>query len=222
VLTVRYAPDGSLQWANQFDGAKTYETRAATAIGTDGIGNVIVGSVSFAPETFSQGKLTVLKYAPTGELLWQDVLKKPENNSSLGDILVQLDGSIYVAGTIDDDFATIKLDTSGAKLWARYYSANATPDHSADLARGIARDDQGNVYVGGNVQGDGVSTRDGFGMVKYSPDGEELWAKTFGKFENGMLDAVAVEADRPRGRGYITGTSMNPNFAKAGIVTAKF
>jgi hypothetical protein len=60
--------------------------------------------------------------------------------------------SIYGAG--NNDAFLSKWDSSGALLWASYYGGSAD-----DVARGVACDSMGNVYIGGHTNSvDGITT----------------------------------------------------------------
>jgi hypothetical protein len=82
-------------------------------------------------------------------------------------------GNVYVTGAsrgsgVSDDYATVKYDSSGLKLWVRRYNG---PGNGLDVASDITVDDYGNVYVTGTSRNSG--SREDFVTVKYVQTG--LW-----------------------------------------------
>ena len=63
-------------------------------------------------------------------------------------------GNVYVTGkslgAADYDYATIKYNKNGIVLWVKCYSG---PVNQFDVARSIAVDRSGNVYVTGQTEG---------------------------------------------------------------------
>src|SRR5262252_8382532 len=89
------------------------------------------------------------------------------------------DGNIYVTGRSAGDgtgidFFTIKYSPDGKELWSRRYDG---PAHGEDIARALAIDAQGNVYVTGESLSDETSMD--FATIKYDPDGNELWVRRY-------------------------------------------
>jgi streptogramin lyase len=108
-------------------------------------------------------------------------------------------GNAYVTGWISvgldvENYATIKYDTNGNRLWGARYDG---PLHG-DRAEAVAVDSDGNVYVTG--QSSGPSGSLDYATVKYDPDGNQLWVARYrgGDFPT----AIAVDA---AGNAYVTG-----------------
>jgi len=78
---------------------------------------------------------------------------------------VYVTGESYGSGT-DFDYATVKYYPDGDTAWARRYN---DPGDTTDLARAIAVNDSGHVYVTGSS-----------GTIKYDPAGNELWVGLWG------------------------------------------
>lgn len=79
--------------------------------------------------------------------------------------------------------------------WVSRYNGNGL-----DLARDIAVDDSGNVYVTGFSDFD-------YATIKYSPDGETLWVRRYNGIGDSSDEATALAVDG-NGNVYVTGYSQ--------------
>ncbi|HBG27446.1 MAG: hypothetical protein A2Y10_02640 [Planctomycetes bacterium GWF2_41_51] len=83
-------------------------------------------------------------------------------------------------------FAMTPIDN----LWTKTYSGLSNSD---DYAADIAADSNGNVYVTGYAKYSG--TNYDFTTVKYAPDGNQLWIKTYNRNTSNNDYALAITAD---------------------------
>ncbi len=84
-------------------------------------------------------------------------------------------GNVYVTGSSDGDYVTVKYGPTGSQLWAARYDG---PRHGLDTPTAIVVDSAGNVYVTGASYGGNpalAGTDFDFATVKYDPAGDELW-----------------------------------------------
>ena len=93
-------------------------------------------------------------------------------------IAVDDSGNVCVTGGslgtgTDRDYATIKYTRSGDSSWVRRFNGH---ENGFDVARDIAVDDSGNVYVTGTSVA---------ATIKYDKFGNELWLRRFGQFSAG-------------------------------------
>ncbi len=99
--------------------------------------------------------------------------------------------------------------------WAAIYNGSAS---GADFARSFKVDGTGNTYIVG------ASDESGTGMdctlVKYNPEGEQLWAAHFNGTDNLADWAYAVAVD-PSGNAYITGETTSTASGKD-FITIKY
>ncbi len=104
-------------------------------------------------------------------------------------------GNVYVTGSSEGDYATIKYSPDGDTLWVRRYSGSASA---------LAVDDSGNVYVTGWSYGSG--TFDDYATIKYAPNGDSLWVRRYNGPGNDydLPFALALDGD---GNVYVTGES---------------
>jgi hypothetical protein len=137
---------------------------------------------------------------------WTAYFGGPDNEQDMpSDIAIDGNGNVYVTGyinsnTTDDDYATVKYNSSGVQQWARYYNNNSRNDE--DIAFGIAVDQAGNSYVTGYSTG-GAPNYDDIVTIKYDPDGNVLWTRnyTYTYYDEKAYD-VAIDA---AGNCYVTG-----------------
>ncbi|MBX2980355.1 MAG: hypothetical protein KF905_13750 [Flavobacteriales bacterium] len=176
-----------------------------------------------------EADIFVLKYAPTGNLLWARGFGGPGPDMAFG-IALDPQGNVLVSGGFqqtatfgsggpsitsqgDYDVFVLKLDPQGNVLWVRSFGGS-----TYDASFSVAADAQGNVVVTGYFTGTvdmdpgpgsfpltTAGSADAF-IVKLDPQGGFLWARQFGGTGNDQVDAVAVHAD---GRVVVTGRFTN-------------
>ncbi|MBI1184483.1 T9SS type A sorting domain-containing protein [bacterium] len=136
-------------------------------------------------------------------------------------ISVDADGNIYTVGdfeaTVDfnpgsasfnltsngnNDIFIQKMDASGNFLWAESFGNQAT-----DFATGLVLDKAGNVYISGTFSisadfdpGAGTYTLTSAGVadvfvLKLSPDGDLIWARSFGGNDNDYANYITLDPD---------------------------
>ncbi len=134
---------------------------------------------------------------------WSATYNGPANSFDGGfAVAVDSHGNAYVTGgsseAVGSAFATLKYDTNGTLLWvARYHGIGGG---GADV-RHLAVDKQDNVIVAG------ISFEEwsyDWTIIKYDPDGNELWVAHYGSPACGddQLNALAVDDS---GNVFVTG-----------------
>jgi len=127
-------------------------------------------------------------------------------------IAVDSAGSVYVTGTSANyaeenftslDYATVKYDTKGKRLWVRRYDG---PKHYIDQAAAIAVDRDGNVYVTGTSMG--LRSGYDYATIKYDTNGKPQWVRRYDG-PAGMNDTATALAVDSSGNVYVTGKSEN-------------
>jgi uncharacterized delta-60 repeat protein len=195
--TIKYDTNGIPQWVARYTGPRMIDSPSAIAL--DIQGNVYVTGFSHGTNSGYDPDFATVKYSPEGTELWVARYNAHTNPVSTADIphamLVNGAGQVYVTGGSVSpqgsmDFLTIKYDTSGTQLWVRRYNS---PALRVDSANSIGIDGFGNIYVGG------ISERyDGghdVAVVKYAPDGTQLWASHFPAAKYGQLPSMAMKVD---------------------------
>ncbi len=194
---IKYDPNGSQLWAvcNSEPGGDR--------IALDAAGNIY---------TTHSG---ISKYDPNGNLLWS----VPDHNiipDSATLLALDNSGNACVAGKCDSNYATIKYDTNGSRLWMAIYNGTG---NSLDTPHALAVDGTGNVYVTGESPGDGTGLD--YATIKYDPNGNQLWVARYDCNDLGMPGdnyGRDVTVDN-LGNVYVTGgESVHPD----GYATVKY
>lgn len=132
------------------------------------------------------------------------------------DIVCDDDGNVYVTGwcwngdcwlgLTDDDYATIKYDSTGTEVWVAQYNG---PANGQDRAQALAVDAQGNVYVAGHSNGttymDPVYD---YATLKYSASGEQQWVQRYDGPAGGNDWCMALALD-DAANVYVAGCSQS-------------
>lgn len=159
----------SAEWIRTYDGHGERDDATGIAVGPQG--NVYVTGWSVVESGDNQ--YATVKYAPDGTQLWVATFDDPAGRwDEAYAIAVDGAGNAYVTGrSYSNGFAavTIKYDADGVEQWVRRST-------TAGFSKSIALDAGGNVYVAGI--GHRANTQD-FVLTKYSPDGDELWVRTY-------------------------------------------
>jgi hypothetical protein len=115
-------------------------------------------------------------------------------------------GNVYLTGTSEGngtgcDYATVKFDSVGNRLWVARYDGPASGD---DEAEAITLDANGNVCVTGSSEDEGGYLD--FATVAYSPGGVQLWVTRYQGLTECDDYPTAIAADG-LGNVYVTGSS---------------
>ncbi len=134
-------------------------------------------------------------------------------------------GNVVVVGeartgptTNDVDIAVVKYSQGGDTLWIQYFNGN---QNKRDVARAVACDDSGNVYVAGESYG--TSNYD-MVLVKFDADGNPQWSRRYNGAADGEDGAMAV-AVSGLGDVYVVGYSdgdASPVLRQDDMITAKY
>ncbi|NOS84724.1 MAG: hypothetical protein HOP31_06255 [Ignavibacteria bacterium] len=165
-ITIKYNSAGVQKWIQRYNGTST-GFDYATSIAIDGSGNIYVTGYSEKNTgPIYEYDYTTIKYDSTGNQKWMQRYDGPGKKEDYAySVKVDRLGNVYVTGNSwgnDEDYATIKYDSTGAQKWVQRYSG---PGNSTDIPRSLAVDDFGNAYVTGSSNGSG--TGNDYFTVKY-------------------------------------------------------
>jgi hypothetical protein len=200
VVTVKYADDGTEEWAAVYDGGLEDH---AYAIEVDDQGNTtVVGSVFVDAYMGQHWDLQALSYDRRGRLRWSarwDGFYEDRGT----DVAIDDDGNVYVTGRTDTgssfDVLTVKYRPNGKREWVKKWDS---PNGLNDTGVAIDVGADGNSYVAATTGGPGAGDAT---TISYSPDGTLRWAK----IEAGVADDRAVDLETgPDGNIYVLTTYM--------------
>lgn len=202
--TIKYSPEGNELWVRRYNGAEN-SVDEVVALALDNSGNVIVTGKSIGLN--NRFNYATIIYSSDGIEQWVRRYSSAGNRSDVPyAIAVDGAGNVFVTGSggSDDstiytsDFLTIKYDLSGNQQWIAKYDG---PGNDSDIARAIAVDDSGNVYITGISVGEGwwydIAT------IKYDSSGIEQWVS---RFNSGFVYDLALDQS---GNVYVTGVSSD-------------
>jgi len=182
--TIKYYPNGDTVWVRTYWGPGSWHDDWLSDIEVDDSGNVYVTGYVYDFDAANDDCITI-KYSANGSISWARRYQGSANSEDAGNkITLDDSGNVYVAGTV-----TIKYDANGNEKWV------ASPGGD-----GIALDEAGNVYVAATVNRD-------YCTVKFSPDGHQLWMKTYNG-PAGTDDFAKDVALDDSGNVYVTGHSQ--------------
>lgn len=160
LFVLRFAPDGTLVWQ-----------RIRAAAGGEGIavgpdGNVYVAGVAPRPGGFVESDMVLIRLDPQGLLVWQRAYSAAEIADARGGVSVAADGSVYVAGGIQEvtrsgdavnDTLIAKFAQDGSLLWDRGYGGK-----QGDFPGGVVALAGGSILIGGETASFGAGDDDAF------------------------------------------------------------
>jgi hypothetical protein len=204
--TIKYLPNGDTAWVRRYNGPGNLGDKAHALV-VDGLGNVYVTGYSYGSGTYAD--YATIKYLPNGDTAWIRRYNGPGNGDDKawdlaldGSGNVYVTGSIYISGT-DYDCATIKYLANGDTAWVRRYNGPGNPD---DVTSHLAVDDSGNVYATGGSLWSSPEIIVDFLTIKYLPNGDTVWIRTYSGPGNSEDYAHALALDGS-GNLYVTGES---------------
>ncbi|HET6348899.1 MAG TPA: FlgD immunoglobulin-like domain containing protein [Candidatus Krumholzibacteria bacterium] len=251
VFLAKYDANGAFQWSQRFGGTGL---DGARAVAFDGAGNIVMtgyfgGSVSFggAPLTGGAHDIFVAKFDGSGAHQWSHYYGGAGIDEGM-DVAVDASGNVLIAGqyvgAVDFgggpvsafgglDAFVLKLDAAGVYQWTRC-AGSINPD----VARGVAVDASGNVFLTGSFSGSidpgsgpltSAGSTDAF-LAKYAADGTPQWSARIGGTGADSGQQLGVDAS---GSVVVTGIyngaflakydtdgvpQWNQNFASSGLV----
>ncbi len=99
-------------------------------------------------------------------------------------------GNVYVTGSANNNYLTIKYSPAGDTVWKAQYNGPANDD---DTPSSIYVDAGGNVYVTGASFGNG--SENDFATIKYDANGTQVWVQRFNGTNNDNDAGISVLVD---------------------------
>ena len=225
IFVAKYSSYGTLQWVQSAGGTTTDE---ANRIAIDASGNVYITGYFSGTATFGaisktsagSNDIFVAKYNSSGTLLWVQSAGGTGFDEANG-IAIDASGNVYITGVFNGTTtfgATSKTSAGGYDIFMAKYSSSGTLQWvqsvggtSTDIAKGIAIDASGNVYITGYFGGTttfGATSKTSAGsadifVAKYDPVGTAWsWVLSAGGTGFDQANGIAIDAS---GNVYITG-----------------
>ena len=130
----------------------------------------------------------VAKYGSDGGFIWARTVNLGTNVSTVITVSSDMSGNVLVAGVISPANYLVKFDGSGNRLWAKsfpmesnYFAAVSTDAaNNIYLASEIHLDNSTGTVTIGTITLNQSATDGASALIKFDPDGNALWAKTYG------------------------------------------
>jgi len=177
-LIVKFDINGQELWNVTHDGI--YNDDVPSDILVDASGNVFV--VGLSEMSNDDYDILLVKYNSSGILEWEErynahcqynyfyprmILDESEN--------ICLIGMQTTEDQDDYDFAIMKYDQEGEMLWSQ--SFNGAYQNSWDSPKDLIIDEDGNIFILGNIQNEYSYTD--MTILKYSSDGDLIWQEIY-------------------------------------------
>jgi len=158
-LILKHSNAGDSLWTIRYNGSGQFDDDIRAMV-FDNSGNILVTGQSI--ETGQGYNFTTIKYSPDGKEIWKSFYNNGLNDFGRA-ITFDSEDNVFITGYSDGngtdfDFATVKYDSAGNKIWTTRYNFSGEYD---DEAYSIALDNMANVYVTGRSNRDMLT-------IKYS------------------------------------------------------
>jgi uncharacterized delta-60 repeat protein len=214
LLVLKFAPDGSIVWQKTWGPARG----DGVTVGSDG--NIYLAGGAARPDG-SGSDAILLKLDPAGALLMQKAYSASEIADARGGVALASDGSIYLAGALQEslrkvvvDAMLVKFAPDGSLVWDRSWGGR-----SGDVSGAVAVKPDGTVLWAGDTNSFGAGSDDAF-LLHMSPDGKAMDSDTWGGPGIDHADGVKVAPD---GTIALGGTTEGPphSFLRGPTKTSK-
>jgi len=216
--TIKYDASGTQLWVQRYNGTNN-DNDEAVSVAVDGSGNVYAGGWSSTLNGSTD--FVIVKYSSAGSQLWARSYNGPAGgNEFMSKMIIDAAGNIYAAGrsrgVSNDDFLTLKYNSSGILLWSARLDGNGNGN---DAAVSLTVDNMGSVIVTGYTFGNG--TAKDYTTVKYNNAGVQQWIKNYNRISASEDIPVGIVSDQ-QGNVYITGYCTGLNTTSLDYMTVAY
>ena len=225
IFLAKYSPTGNLLWTRTYDrGMDEY----GRSVACDAAGNVYIAGFSGWPDSSRRLDNLLLKYDPSGNLLWDRAWKDASSTAYLSEGLFGIAsdaagylytvGGVGLIGDFKEQIELSKYDSAGNRIWSNIHDSTS----SAQYGYSVAVDGNGNAYFGGYTIARPVTHADGFTqyywdslLAKYNSSGNLVWEKTQNDAgPEGWNDLTGIAVD---GAGNLVATGTSGSTTAYGV-----
>lgn len=182
MIVVKFDFLGNQEWFKRYNGSKDGPDLAnSVTVSSNGIvylcgtSNELIGGENFIN----------IAYDKEGNELWKTSYNSTTSSKDiLSGMTIDDSGNVIMTGASstgidenDTDFLTVKYSPNGNVLWSKIFKGD-TSFFSKDAPQDIINDKDGNIYITG-MSGHSSQGKVFITTLKYSPDGDLLWARNF-------------------------------------------
>lgn len=192
IVLLKYSKLGTLLWTESYGSAAEDENPIRVIV--DGQDNVIVlGSASVGADRDG----LVIKYSKTGTRLWATTfsgyagkIDNPTNIAAVESDTLLITDQAYNP-TNGASAYLIKLTANGAKMWGHLYGTGTSNNYFTS----VEVMSTGDYVVCGNLFGSSQTGND-IGLLRFKPDGTQVWKKTWAGKQNSYDQLGGVTLDQ--------------------------
>ncbi len=194
-FTIKYTSTGQEEWIRYYAGVAN-STDEASHIVIDENNNIYVAGES------ANYSAAVVKYAPSGNVLWEKSFAESSLISLVGGLHVDSENNLVITGLKGDVVsAALKLNPNGDILWSNLFTNyyNAGSGNNASIL-----DENDNIYLFGNSEVN--SDRHFCFTVKYTPGGSIEWYRVYQASQLNHTQSIGASIASNRSGGvYVAG-----------------
>ena len=176
-FVITLTPAGDLVWQRTW-GTVNNESDTHVAVGADG--TIFMTTTTLRPSGLFEFDAILVRLDAAGNLLSQTAVSAGEVLDARGGVVVAPDGSVYVAGGIQEpkdglDTILLKFNSTGTLVWGRRWGGRSGEDPGA-----LTIGPDGTVYVIGTTDSFGAGGGGDAFVLSVTPDGRGIDAATWG------------------------------------------
>ncbi|NLM29442.1 MAG: hypothetical protein GX216_03275 [Methanomicrobiales archaeon] len=191
---VRLTPEGDEVWNRTY--GREGDDLARSIIQTDDGNLLVAGTFTFIiDETGTDTDAWVAEIDPAGSEIWNRTYGGPDVNASANAVIETDDGDYIFVGSIaprEEEVSwawVVRLTPEGDEVWDRTFGGDG-----CSTANAATRLPDGDLIFAGSTDSSGAGKMDAW-VVRLTPEGDEVWNRTFGSPDDDCARAVINTTD---------------------------